>query len=200
MKLYYARYTRSTRPRWLLEEAGAPYTLHPVDLKAGEQRADAYLAVHPHGVVPALDDDGVVIYESAAILLHLADRFPEAGLAPAVGTPERARYYQWIVYGMVTLEAQVSQYATHTRFLPEDKRVPRLAEDAQGKFRQSAANLTRALDGREFLLDGFSAADIVVGSVLLWAKSMGLTAEWPVLTAYAERLSKRPAYRRATAD
>jgi glutathione S-transferase len=198
MRLFYARYTRATRPRWLLEEAGAPYELERIDLRAGDQKRPEYLRIHPHGVVPALEVDGQVIYESGAIVLYLADRFP--GLAPEVGSAERARYYQWVAYALNTLEPVVAQYASHTRFLPEDRRVPSVADDAKGKFRQMADNLTQALGGRASLLTAFSAADILVGSVLMWGKSMGLLEEFPALLAYVKQLSARPAYQRASAD
>lgn len=198
MRLFYARYTRATRPRWLLEEVGAPYDLERIDLRAGDQKRPEYLRVHPHGVVPALEVDGQVIYESGAIVLYLADRF--LGLAPETGSPERARYYQWIAYALNTLEPVVALYASHTRFLPEDRRVASVADDAKGRFRQMADNLTHALGGRASLLAEFSAADILIGSVLMWAKSMGLVDEFPALLAYVKALTARPAYQRASAD
>ncbi len=200
MKLYYSRYTRAARPRWVLEEAGAAYELIRVDLKAGDHKQPGYLAVHPHGVVPALDDGGHRIYESVAICMHLSDKFPEAGLAPAPGTPERGWWYQWMLYAVATVEAPIAAYANHTRFLPEDRRVAAVAEDAQGKFRHAASNLSHALADREYLLGAFSSADIVVGSVLMWAASMGLLTDFPALDAYLNRLKARPAWKRSVAD
>ncbi|HMV67139.1 MAG TPA: glutathione S-transferase family protein [Myxococcota bacterium] len=200
LKLYYSRYTRSSRPRWLLEEVGAPYELVRLDLRAGDHKHESYLAIHPHGVVPALQDGDTTIYESVAICMYLADKLALGTLAPELGTPERALWYQWMAYGLATLEPSVAQYASHTRFLPEDQRVPAIAEDAKGKARQAFANLSRALAGREHLLGGFTAADVVIGSILLWAKSMKLVDEFPVLMAYADRLSRRPAWQAATRD
>lgn len=200
MKLYYARFTRAGRVRWLLEEAGAPYELERLDMRAGDHKATSYLAIHPHGVVPALEIDGFVLYESVAICLHLADLLPDAHLAPAVGTPDRALYYQWMVYANATLEPPIHQYASHTRFLPEDRRVAAVAEDAQGKVRHALTNLERVLSGRETLLEAFSAADIIIGGMLMWAKSMGLVAGFPVLLRYCDRLAQRPAYKRSNAD
>src|SRR5262245_23431226 len=125
------------RPRWLLEELGVPYELVRLDPSKGETRQDPYKKVNPLGHVPALDDDGTVITESAAIIMHLADRFPEKGLAPKPGTPERGLYYRWIVYAMVTMEAQVAAVSDQAR-LPEDKRLPQVVEKARARFHETA--------------------------------------------------------------
>lgn len=200
MKLHYARFTRAARPRWMLEELGLPYELLRLDLSKGDQRSPTHLAFHPHGKVPALEVDGLVMIESAAMVHWLADRHPEAGLAPAAGTVERALYEQWMFYAMASAEPPIEQYFAHTRRLPEDKRDPRLAEDAKGKVRQVADVVTRALAGREHLLGAFSAADIVLGSVMIWARSMKLLEEFPVVLAWCDRLQARPAFKRAHAD
>src|SRR5947207_15156799 len=103
LKLFYVPQTRSFRPRWLLEELGVPYEL--VKMTAAQTKTPEYLAVHPLGKVPALQDDGVTIFESAAIIAHLADKF---GLAPKAGTAQRGLYYQWIIFAMATLEPAVA--------------------------------------------------------------------------------------------
>jgi glutathione S-transferase len=132
--------------------------------------------------------------------MHIADRFPEAGLAPALGSMERGQYYQWLVYSTATLEPSIATYASHTRFLPEERRVPALAEDAMGKFRHAASNLDRALSGRTTLLSSFSTADIVVGSMLSWAGSMQLLTDYAGLARYLDGLKRRPAFVRSHAD
>jgi glutathione S-transferase len=138
------------------------------------------------------------MFESAAICLYLADRFPEKKLAPAPGSPERAAYYQWAVYAMATLEPPMVQYFLHTRILPEDKRSAAVVEESKKKFGEIARVLTRALSGKEFILgDQFSAADVLIGSMLVWAKPLGLLEEQPVLGAYTARIEARPAYQRA---
>lgn len=200
MKLWYARYTRATRPRWMLEELGLPYELVRIDLRSGDHKRPEYLSVHPHGVVPALEVDGRVMLESVAMVRWLADAHPEAGLAPRPGSPERAAYEQWTTYAVATVEPLLDLYFRHTRILPEDRRVPHVADDARARLRTSWAVLTGALEGRTWLLDDFSAADVILASVLMWASSMGLLEDAPVLQAYAARASERPAYRRATAD
>jgi glutathione S-transferase len=94
--LYYAPHTRAARVAFLLEELGVAYERKTLSLSTGDNKQPAYLTVHPHGLVPALRDGDVVIFETAAICMYLADRFSERRLAPAPGTAERAAYYQWV--------------------------------------------------------------------------------------------------------
>ena len=104
LKLYHAAQTRSIRPRWLLEEVGAPYELARLSLEQGDNKTPDYLRLNPNGRVPTLVDGDLVLYESAAIVQHLADRFAEKRLAPPIGTPARGLYYQWIHYTMSEIE------------------------------------------------------------------------------------------------
>jgi glutathione S-transferase len=198
MKLYFAPKTRSTRPRWMLEELGIPYELVTVDLSKGEHKRPDYLRVHPMGSVPALEDDGQAVFESAAILQHLADRHPEKGLAPAVGTAARGEYYAWMMFCMATLEPALATVASHTHFLPEAERVPSEAERGRKRFAELARMLEEKLRGRDFLVgDGFTAADVLLASILGWARGSGLLADFPGLQAYVQRHMARPAAQRA---
>lgn len=199
--LYHSPRSRSVRPRWLLEEIGAPYDLVTLDLEQQEHKTAAHRQRHPHGQVPVLVDGDLALIESAAICLHLADRFPAAGLAPAVGTPERGRYYQWMVYAIATLEPPVLEVFMHTMRLPEAERSATRAAAARDRFAEIAQVLTDALGPRPFLLGGaFSAADVMIGSTLAWASLFGLMDDRPTLSAYVERLVQRPAYQRAQTD
>jgi glutathione S-transferase len=201
MKLYHAAQTRSVRPRWLLEEIGAPYTLVRLDMSKGEHKSPEYMKIHPHGAVPALVDGDLTLFESAAICAYLADKFPEKHLAPAVGTPARGLYYQWMFYTMATLEPPVIEVVLHTVMLPEAQRSAPAAEAGRTKFTQVAQVLEQALTGRTFILgDQFSAADVMIGSTLGWAQMMGILSGHPVLEAYVARLATRPAFQRAQAD
>lgn len=198
LRLYFCPRTRSTRPRWLLEELQAPYELVRVDLAKGEHKRPEYLAIHPHGAVPALVDGSTVLIESVAICLHLADKFPDRGLAPAVGTMERALYYQWMVYAVATLEPALVQYYANTVAKSEDDRDPDDALDAKHTVDTIAHVLTKALNGRDFIVGAtFTAADVVLGSMLGWAKSMGLLKDHPRLETYVKTVTDRPAFRRA---
>jgi glutathione S-transferase len=201
LKLYHSAQSRSTRPRWLLEEIGAPYDLVRVDMGKQEHKTPQYLQIHPHGVVPALVDGDLVLMESGAICAYLADKFPAPRLAPAVGTPERGRYYQWMFYTMATLEPPLMQVFMNTVMLPEAQRSAAQAEEGRTKFREVAEVITNALAGKPFLLgEQFSAADVMIGSTIVWAQMLGLLAEWPALAEYGQRLSSRPALQRAFAD
>jgi len=201
VKLYHASQSRSTRPRWLLEEIGAPYDLVRLDMKQQDHKTPDYLRIHPHGQLPALVDGDVTLIESAAICLYLADKFPDAELAPPIGTPARGRYYQWVVYTMATLEPPVLQVFLNTVQLPEAERSAAVANAGRAQFAEVARVLGDALGGRPYLLgEAFSAADVMVGSTLAWSSFMGLLDGFPILGTYVERLVQRPAYQRAGAD
>jgi glutathione S-transferase len=201
LKLYHSAQSRSVRPRWLLEEIGAPYELVRVDLAKQENKTPEYKQIHPHGVVPALVDGDLTLMESGAICAYLADKFPAARLAPAVGTPERARYYQWMFYTIGTLEPPLIQVFLNTVNLPEPQRSAAAAAEGRAKFSEIAAVIASNLRDKSFLLgDQFSAADVMLGSTIVWAQLLGLLNDWPVLTDYATRLSARPAFQRAFGD
>ncbi|MDA1090570.1 MAG: glutathione S-transferase [Proteobacteria bacterium] len=103
-ELYEYPPTRSQRAKWALEELGIEYSSNMINLQEGQQNSDAYRAIHPLGVVPALKTDTYTIFESIAIVLQLIDEHPEQNLAPAVGTPERAIYYQWSVFACAEVD------------------------------------------------------------------------------------------------
>ena len=201
MKLYYAPQTRATRARWLLEELEVPYELERVNLSAGEQKSPAYRKIHPLGRVPALVDSDLKLFESAAICAYLADKFPEKKLAPAVGTPERGLYYQWLVYVMATAEPPLVDVFLHTVRLPVEERSAAIAEQGRREWGEAAGVLERSLEGKSFLVgDRFTAADVMIGSLVGWARALRLLDGLPTLEAYSKRLTERPAYKRATAD
>jgi glutathione S-transferase len=185
---------RPVRVAWLLEEIGAPY--EPVSVSAEEVKAPEHLARQPLGRVPVLETDGEVLFESTAICLHLADKHPEAGLIAGLGSPDRARVYQWASFAMTEVEPAIVEFGRHSQSDPE-----RAAAGAD-RFRAGAAVIERALEGHEFLVeDRLTAADIVAGGVLGLAARRGLlpAAELPQVSAYVERLVARPAFARAAA-
>ncbi len=200
LTLYYAPRTRATRPRWLLEELGVPFELVTLDLAKKEHKTPEYLAIHPHGSVPALRDGDLCLIESGAICLYLADRFPHRGLAPVVENIERGTYLQYMMYVYGTLEPALVPYFQHTRSLPEPKRDPEQVATAKATIEVAKAWLTAQLgDGPWLMGMDFSAADVVVGSTLIWARAMGLLEGSTELLAYCDRLRARPAYQRAMA-
>lgn len=199
MKLYFFQQSRATRVRWMFEELGVPYELAPVDMTKGEHKQPAYLKVHPLGALPAIEDNGFPLFESAAIVMHLADKYPEKGLAPAVGTNERGEYYQWILFGMTEAEPPLVSIIQNTRFLPEAERSPAVVERSSNRFKVVTAALEARMKGREYLVgDKFTAADLVVGGVLNFAKRLGqLGDDMPTLQAYVGRLMARPAAKKS---
>ncbi len=202
MKLYHATQSRSVRPRWLLEEIGAPYELVRVNLEAGDQKKPEYLTLNPNGTVPTLVDGDLVLFESAAICQYLADKFPDRHLAPPAGTPARGLYYQWIHYAMSGLEPPAVTIFLHTIRKPEAERIPALVADARTQLAAALAVVDAALAGREHIVgDRFTAADVMIGSTLQWCQMMGMIGgDLPNVTAYLGRLAGRPALGRAFAD
>ena len=201
MKLYYVPSTRASRPRWLLEELGVPYELARLDPSRGENHEPSYLALNPTGKIPTLVDGETVIFESAAICLYLADKFPEARLAPAPDAPERGRYLQWMVHGIAEIDAPLGVIDRHGSRLPPEKRVPAILEPEKQRLTGNLAALRVALADRQYLFgDWFTAADVMVASPLGWAKGLGLLGAEPLLEAYVRRCVARPAAKRARAD
>lgn len=200
MKLFYAPRTRSTRPRWMLEELGVPYELVNVDLKKREQKNPDYLKINPMGAVPAFQDGGTSFSESGAIVSYLADKFPEKKLAPALNTPERGSYYQWMFFAMSSLDSQIVGIFYHTTLLPEGERIPAYVEYCKKGLVKPTSVLTDHLKSNEFILGkAFSAADIMIASNLAFAKSLKLIDDQPGLLDYVERMTSRPAFLRAIA-
>lgn len=203
MKLYFVPKTRSTRPRWMLEELGLPHDLVRMDPKKGDTQHPEYLKLNPLGHVPTLvyGTDGAehVLYESAAICLQLADQYPEKGLAPALGTPERGLYYQWMFYAMTELETAILTVLLNTLYLPEKRRDPEEAEEGKTRLLKAARVLDAHFLDRSFLLgEKFSAADVVMCSVLSWARWLGHFEEgFPNVEQYIDRCMARPAAKRA---
>jgi len=201
MKLYHMPMSRSVRVLWLLEELGEKYDLVTIDADNEEHKKPEYLAINPNGSVPTLVDGDLTIYESAAICAYLADKAPDQKLAPAVGTPERGLYYQWLFYGMTELEPPLLQIAYHTVFLPEGERSIDQIQDGIDRYQPVAAVLSNALQGKEFILGkSFSVADIVLATAYFWLEDRSILGSHPVVEGYVKRLLERPAFQRAIAD
>ncbi len=188
LALHYAPSTRAGRVRWLLEELAVPYELVRVDPKAPD---DAFRAVSPLGKVPVLTIDDRPMLESTAMLIWLADRFADRGLAPALDAPERAAYLQWHVFVPVTIEPPLLDLWK----LEGDARAAAAVRTAE-----ALAVLAGALaDGREWLCGAFSAVDCAAGQVTGWARSAGMLDAFPTLADYGRRVAARPAYKRSRA-
>lgn len=199
--LYYAPRTRAFRARWMLEELSVPYELRTVNIAQGEQRTADYRLIHPLGAVPALVEDGSTLIESGAICLELGDRFADRGLAPPLASPLRAAYYQWSVFAVATLDPMVAPVFYRSFRLPAERRQDIATDDEHERFARIAAALRLPMRTGPFLLgEAFSAADVLVGSVLAWARATGLLRSATELEPYLRRLEDRPAFQRALSD
>ena len=188
---FHAPQSRSLGVRILLEELGADYELHALSLKAEDQRSPAYLAVNPMGKVPAIRHDDRLVTEQVAIFLHLADLFPAAGLAPALGDPDRGPYLRWMVYYASCFEPAVVDRSLKREPAPR-------STSPYGDFDTMLGILLGQLERGDYILgDRFSAADILWGGALRWTTMFGLVPTTPLVEAYIERVFSRPAVRRA---
>jgi len=197
MKVYGYPGTRSARVVWVLEEAGAQYDYQLVDLKKGEARQPPFLQLNPGGKVPAFEDGGLCLTESAAICIYIADKFAAAQLMP-VAPAERARCLQWCFFAMTELEQPLWTIAKHTFALPEKHRVAAIMDTARWEFERASKTLLSGLGGNEYIVgDKFSIADLLLANTLGWARGRQLPLVPEVLNAYADRMLSRPACKRA---
>lgn len=196
IKLYHAQLTRSIRIIWLLEELGVPYELATVAFKPPRH---SFEQDTPAGKFPTLDDDGVVLFESGAILEYLIEKYGKGRLAPAIGDPERGKYLQWVHFAEATAFPPIADIARHTMFLPAAEQIPQVAADGRVRAKNALDVLERALQGKDYLVGGaLSGADIMMGYFLMAARMLGcLGAEHPNIAAYWERLAARPGFQKA---
>jgi glutathione S-transferase len=192
--------SRAIRCIWTLEEVEAPYEIHPIDFAKGEQRSPEFLALNPAGKVPAFRHGELVLTESAAICNYIAEQFPEKGLIPVSGGPERAHFDQWMFFAMSELEQPLWSMGKHRFALPEAQRIPEMIEVAKWEFDRALEILRLGLGHRDYILgENFSVADILLGQTLFWARTFKLPVEHANLVTYSERLRERPAFQRVRA-
>jgi glutathione S-transferase len=192
MRLYHREHAgRPIRVAWTLEELGEPYEI--TTMTPDEGKGEEHRARHPLGRVPVLEDEDGFVFESAAICLHLADLHPDAGLAPAAGTHERALLYQWTIFAPAELEPPLIESAVHAQDDPDR------AAAARRRFDKAARAVSDALSSGEYLVGGrFTVGDVLVGSTLAFTQRIGFADELPAnLRDYIARLAQRPAYQRA---
>lgn len=184
MKLYFNPRSRAVITRWMLDECDAEYELVPIDLETKQQKSPEFLAVNPAGKLPALVDGTTKVFENAAIGLYLGDRFPQARLAPAIGSPDRGRYLSLMVYSTSQLEPAMG-----------DALLKMETPSSRGwtNFETAKDVLERELGSGPYLFgEQFTMADIMNGSMFLWARVWGTRTERPVLEAWLDRLAARP--------
>lgn len=185
---------RDTRVRWALEEVGQPYEVRLVSFKA--MKESQHLALQPFGQIPTYEEGDLVLFETGAIVLHLAER--HRGLLPDEAEA-RARAIMWMFAAVNTVELPILEFAT-ARVLESDKpwnkeRLPLVLDRVRERLKQLAIRLGDA----QWLDGAFSAGDLMMVSVLLRLRASGLLDEYPDLAAYVARGEARPAYQRAFA-
>jgi glutathione S-transferase len=190
---FHAPQSRSGGTRILMEELGADYELHALNLKTGDTRKPDYLAVNPMGKVPAIKHGDALITEQGAIFIYMADLYPETGLAPPIGDPLRGPYLRWLVYYGSSFEPAVV-----------DKSMKREAASPMmcpyGDFDTMLKTLTDQLEKGPYLLgEKFTAADVLWATALNWTVMFKLVPDLPVIRAYIDRVYARPAFKRAQA-
>lgn len=192
MQIYWSPRSRSFSTLWLMEETGQPYERVLTDISTGAQKKPEFLAINPMGKVPALKDGDVTIAEAAAICAYVAERYPDAKLAPPPGDPRRAKYLQWLFFAPSCIEPALIQIFTKLE-------VP-TSTAAWGEATQVFDVLDKALEKGPWLLgDMFSAADIIVGSGLNFAvRAFKMVPPRPSFDRYIDACAARPAFQRAT--
>jgi glutathione S-transferase len=191
MKLYGFGPTRSLRAMWALNELDADFEFVPVNLLTGEHKHPDFLRLNPAGRVPVLVDGDLVIPESAAIVLYLADKFREKGLLPA-DLGQRAQVYRWIMFAVTELEQPLWRITKHKVIYPEASRLPADIVLAREEFLAMAAVLEDHLEGRRFIVgDRVTAADCVTAYLIDWANELQLIDNFVGIRDYLERMYAR---------
>ena len=191
--LYHRPKTRSSRFLFLLEELGAPYRIQIVTTRNRDGTGAPDPAnPHPHGKVPAISDDGVVVFESSAIALYLTDKFPQSGLGPLIGDPQRGAYLSWLAYYGDVFEPSIVSKVMKVE-------VPRGTAGWVAVEEMMPAVLARLSRAPYMLGEQFSAVDVLYGSTFALFAQSNLIPHSPLLESYVQSILKRPAFARALA-
>ena len=190
--LHYHPGNASLTPHMLLEEIGAPFELVFVDREHGALRSPGFLKLNPNGKIPVLVDGDLVLNESVAIVLYLADKYADRGLLPR-DVAGRGEVYRWLLFAATELEQPLWRIARNTRLYPEERRQPTDVAIAGEEFQDMAAVLDARLRGRRFVAgENVTVADFVTAYTLDWGNMAGLLGRFPGLVEYMERLYARP--------
>ncbi|MGI9224366.1 MAG: glutathione S-transferase family protein [Woeseiaceae bacterium] len=193
MKLYWAPRTRSARGLWILEEAGIDYDLELVTLgDTGRETPEEFREASPMGKVPALVDGDVRMSESSAICLYIADRYSPGNLAPAIDDPLRGKFLYWLMYTPAVVEPAMSEKFSGV----ETNRF----RSGWGDFDLMIETLENGIEGKTWILgEKFTAADVMLGSSVVFLRLFKMLPDSPSLNAYADRCLARPAYQKVQA-
>lgn len=198
MKIHHAPNTRSVRAVWLFEELGLPYELEKYKLGDPSMRSPDYLKVHPMGRVPALEDGGVTIFESGAIVEYVLARHGGGRLRPAVDSPAFPAYLQWLHYAEGMIMPPVNVIVVETILLPPERRNEENVKRATKLLGRMLSAVDAHMEGRDYLAGDFSGADIMTGHACTVAQRLGAdVSDKPNVAAYIKRCNDRPALQKA---
>ena len=198
LKVHFAPNSRAGRIIWLLEELKLPYEVnrmdfHPKDLKSEEHRSR-----HPLGRIPVLDDGDVRIYESGAIVEYVLERHKNGNLKPDVSSNTYPNYLQWFHYCEGMVMPPINTIVVQTILLPEDRRDETVLNQAKKLLSKSLEPVNKELEGKEYLIGNFSAADIMLGHACFMSNSLGCVIEEMLnMKRYVDNISKRSAFQTA---
>jgi len=192
MKLYFNPYSRAVIAKWVLDEAGADYEIVPIDFRKREHKSPEFLKINPAGKLPALVDGRARLFENAAICLYVAEKFPQARLAPSVGMPERGRFLSLMVYSTSQLEPSMGDCMFN---------LPTPPARGWNGIETVKDVVERELGFGPYLMGAqFTAADVMIGSIFIWARIAGQRTNRPKIEHYVDRLLARPKGIRLPAD
>ena len=196
LTLHFAPNSRAGRILWLLEELSLPYELNQMAFHPSDLKSEAHRARHPLGRVPVLDDGEVSLYESGAIVEYVLARHKNGGLKPEVNDPLFPEFLQWFHYCEGMVMPPVNTIVIQTLLLPPDRRDETALGQAQRLLTKALGPVNDALEGREYLIGDFSAADIMLGHACFMANRLGCVSDdMSALKAYVTRVSQRPAFK-----
>lgn len=192
MRLYEFAPTRSIRVRWMLQELGVDFESIAVNIEAGEHHNSEFLKLNPSGRVPVLVDDDLVLTESVAILLYLAEKYPHKGLLPT-DIKQRSQVYRWLLFTTAEIEQPLWRIWYHTGVYPKHQRLSAEVSLARQDFKELVAVMENHMHGRQFIVgDTVTVADFAAAYTLDWANELQLLDECPRLGQYIERMYARP--------
>lgn len=200
LKLHFAPNSRAVRIAWLLKELDLPHEMNAMAFHPKDLKSDAHRARHPLGRIPVLEDGDVMIYESGAITEYILERHKNGGLKPAVDAPTYPDYLQWFHYCEGMVMPPVNTIVVQTILLPPERRDETVLAQAQRLLTKAWGPVDEAMDGKEYLIGDFSAADIMLGHACIMSDRLGcIPDEMANLKGYVERLLARPACQAAFA-
>ena len=198
LTLHFAPNSRAGRIVWLLEELELAYDINKMAFHPQDLKSDAHRARHPLGRVPVLDDGDVRIFESGAIVEYVLARHKNGGLRPAEAAAEFPEYLQWFHYCEGMVMPPVNTIVVQTVLLPPDRRDETSLAQAKRLLSKALEPVNGALEGRDYVIGDFSAADIMLGHACFMSNRLGCVGDdMPHLKAYVERIANRPAFKTA---